>query len=357
MKNYSIYIIVAAAVAILSSCGKTVVSGRFETVPSEKVVVAKTVEGTQMRTLDSIKIAKDGSFKYKAPIAKGQPDFVYFYYGEKKVASLALEAGDKVSVVCDTLGSWSVEGSEASAQLLRWENDYAAFVSKDRITAKDYIGFYRAGLRYVMANSKTIACVPAMFAKVGNVPLFSQSSDVLLFENVADSLETVYPDSKYVKAIRTEAVKRRQQLNLDNMVKAASEASYIDLNFDGIDGQTVSLSSLAEKNTTLLVFWDASDAGNKMFNKEVLEPIYKKYSSRGLKIYAVGLGADKASWAMVVREQNLPWVNVCDPYARSVSAYNVQQIPSVIMLHKGEIYHPSGASNGDLATEIAKILK
>lgn len=42
----------------------------------------------------------------------------------------------------------------------------------------------------------------------------------------------------------------------------------------------------------------------------VLLPVYDKYHSKGLEIYSVGVTADKALWASVVKNQNLPWINV-----------------------------------------------
>lgn len=77
-----------------------------------------------------------------------------------------------------------------------------------------------------------------------------------------------------------------------------------------MDGKEVKLSQNLGK-VTMLYFWSAT-ADQKMFNMDSLIPIYEAYHGKGFQIYAVSLDADKASWASAVRNQALPWVNVCD---------------------------------------------
>ncbi len=358
MKNYKFIVVVAAFAAILCSCSTAVVKGHFTAVPSSNELVVKSVEGSTMAVLDTVRIASDGSFKYSAKVAKGQPDFVYFYYGDTKVASLVLSSGDKVSVECDTLGYWTVSGSEECEALLERERALTAMAAKKVVTAKEFIDFYRESMKYVMNNSKSITCVPVLLSKIGDAPVFFQLSDGMVFNNVADSLETVFPDSKYIKVLRAEGAARCRQLEFDTMIRTAGEASYIDLNFDGIEGKPVVLSEVAEEGkATMLVFWSAADAANKMYNQEVLLPLYKKYASRGLNIYAVCVGCDKASWAVVVREQNLPWTNVCDQAGRSIRVYGVQQVPTAYILNDNLMTRAESVDYASLDRELSKILK
>lgn len=349
--------IMAAVAATFVSCDKASVSGSFDAVPSGRVLTAKTVDGAQMRTVDTIKIADNGSFKYAAKVTKGQPEFFYLYYGDTKVASLLLEHGDKVTVSCDTLGSWTVEGSMACQQLRDREAELAAFTAKGRITAKDFIEFYRKSLRFVLSNTHSLVSVPVLFSQVGQSPVFCQPTDGIVFNNVADSLETIYPESRYVKILRNEGALRCRQMEINTMLQTAAEAPYVDLNFDGMEGKSIALSSLAQDYPTVLVFWDVTQAADKMFLKDVMEPVYRKYAARGLKVYSVGMGADKTTWAMVVREQNLPWTNVCDPSARSINVYPMTQTPCVYILSDGKLIKPSTNNVNDLQFELNKVVK
>ena len=73
--------------------------------------------------LDTVKTDASGKFSYKVNVEKGQPEFLYVYHNDKRVASLLLEAGDKVNVTADTLGNYTVEGSEESARLALVERE------------------------------------------------------------------------------------------------------------------------------------------------------------------------------------------------------------------------------------------
>ena len=77
-----------------------------------------------------------------------------------------------------------------------------------------------------------------------------------------------------------------------------------------------------------------------MFNLDVLKPVYDDYHKKGFEIYQVALDTDKAGWANVLKEQNLPWINVCDglgagsPY---VLLYNIGALPSTFIIADGEL--------------------
>jgi peroxiredoxin len=77
-----------------------------------------------------------------------------------------------------------------------------------------------------------------------------------------------------------------------------------------------------------------------MFNNDLME-IYNKYKSAGLEIYQVSIDTDKTAWATAVKEQNLPWISVCDGKGAAsiaVATYNVTAIPSMFVFNrKGDI--------------------
>ena len=119
-------IMLAAAVFAVAACGsKAKIDGTLESAPSSEVIV-KLLEVNRYEVLDTVKTDAAGKFSYKVAVEKGQPEFVYLFYKDTKVASLLLETGDKVRVSADTLGKFTVEGSEESAKLAQIEQDYAA---------------------------------------------------------------------------------------------------------------------------------------------------------------------------------------------------------------------------------------
>ncbi len=356
MKNYRLVVLAALLVAGLSSCNKAVVEGRFTAAPASGTVIAKTLDGASMKTVDTIKVKGTG-FRYSVKLVRNQPEFIYLYCGQTKVASLLLNVGDRVSVECDTLGSWTVSGSEECEKLRQNEMELAAINALPSISLKKYIEYYRKMTKYVVENSGSMTTIPVLFSKIGETPVFSQATDAVVFRNVVDSLTQRYPDSKYVKMLLNETKARTDRMALKTLLESADAQSYPDVKLPGMDGENHSLVEYAGGEPVLLVFWDANDALNKMFNLEVLLPVYEKYVSAGLKIYAVNLNADKSTWAMAVKEQKLPWMNVCDSYGKSVDLFGVTSVPMAIMLTDDGLQRVSDVSKPSLEKAIAKVLK
>lgn len=344
MKSFRFTAMVAAAVlAAACSSDKATVTASITDAPNSALLL-KQLNGTAVELLDTVRTDAAGTLAYKVKVQPGQPEFVYLYKGETRLASMLLEAGESVKVVADTLGNYSVEGSEGSALLKQGDDAYRAF--KTRITAlsnegaapseiaKEYISHYRESVKFVMTNCKSLSVIPVLYEGGSDAPTFGSLNDAFIFRRVCDSLATVYPESKYVKALEKETVRREQLFNLSNSLNTATEAAYPNLTLPGVDGKPVELGSLDAK-VKLVYFWSASDATHKIFNQDVLKPLYAQYASKGLEIYAVGVGADKVEWAQTVKAQELPWINVNDGLgtaSRALYLYNVQHVPACFLV-------------------------
>ena len=211
-----------------------------------------------------------------------------------------------------------------------------------------------------MENSKSLTSVPVFYQVLGdNLPVFGQITDAIHFNNISDSLETVYPESKYVKALRKEAEIRLSQMQLNARLGAAEEIGYPDITLPDVKGDKKRLSDVDAK-VVILHFWTATEAVQKMFNMDVLAPVYEDYHKKGLEIYQVALDPDKVTWANVVREQKLPWTNVCDglggnsPYT---TLYNINALPATFIICDGELVEGRVVDEKSLRKTIAKLLK
>ena len=359
MSRFSKSVIFLAAAALIAACTPTArIDGTIGTAPSSEVIV-KLLDVNRYEVLDTVATDAAGKFSYKVEVEKGQPEFVYVFYKDTKVASLLLEAGDKVAVTADTLGSYTVEGSEESQKLAQVEKDYAAALTKlndialrmeaasgaeadelRRALGKEYVEYYRNCVRYILQNSKSLTVVPVLYQSFGaDLPVFAQTTDAIHFINVSDSLATVYPDSKYVKALRKEAERRYNYLELESYIQNAEAIGYPEIELPDINADKIKLSEVDSK-VIMVYFWSASNAGQKMFNLDVLKSLYDDYHKKGFEIYQISLDVDKAIWARVVKEQKMPWINVCDsrgsdsPYR---IAYNVGSLPAAFVIADGEL--------------------
>lgn len=307
--------------------------------------------------LDTLKLGASGSFSGTVKVAQGDPQFVDVLYNGKKIAALLLQAGDKVSVKADTLGNWTVEGSEECVKLAKVEKDYAQFLkdvvaissqavdeasqkkASQELSAK-YVQYYRSCVKYVLENTHSLTSVPVLFQQVSeDFPVFSQQTDAIHFRNLCDSLKTVYPASRYVAALEKEAVKRENVLGWQTKLQSAEALGFLDIVLPDVNGKKVALSSVDSK-AILIHFWSATDASHKMLNVEGLKPLYEKYHSRGLEIYSVCVDIDKANWALAVKNQNLPWINVCDGLGADspvLRTYNITNIPTTLLILDGAV--------------------
>ncbi len=387
MKNMSriTKIIFGAAVALsVAACGgsdeanqKAEINGTLASVPSSEVVL-QMLDVNRLVVLDTVKTDAQGGFRYEIDIKKGNPEFLYVYAGGKKAVSLLLEAGDDVNFTVDAQGNVNLDGSEESVKFMQVEKEHngmvemfaqmsaqyesAAADQQDALAKQmtdEYIKYYKNSLRYVLANTGSMTSIPVLYRNLGELPVFSQTTDAIIFNQVADSLSVKYPESKYVKSLRNMADARMENLKLEARVNEAETVGYFDIELPGLDGKMKKLSE-AESKVTLLLFWSAAQGAQNKFNSDVLKPLYEKYHAKGFEIYQVSLDVDKVMWATTVMGQDLPWVSVCDtrgaasPY---VAAYNLQALPVPFLISNGEIQNVSLKDKNELEKAVAALMK
>lgn len=381
MSRFSRFLFIAAAAVFAAACSNGAkIEGSLKGAASSDIVV-KLLNVNRYEVLDTVKTDAVGNFTYKMDVTKGQPEFVYLFHKDTKVASLLLEAGDKVKVQTDTIGNFTVDGSVESEKLAQVEKNHAAAYdrletlveelavadaakAKDLQTAigKEYLKYYRESVRYIMENSRSMTVIPVLYQNFGpELPVFGQGSDAIHFKNAADTLEMVYPDSKYVKALRKEADTRFSYLEVAALLSNAQEVGYPEIELPDVQGNKVKLTDVeSNAKVTMLFFWNPSNASQKMFNIDVLKSVYADFHKRGFEIYQVAIDPDKATWAKVVKEQALPWINVCDglgaqsPY---VLHYNLAALPAAYIISGGELVDGQVVDEKSLRKLLNNLLK
>lgn len=362
MRNFSI--VLAAVLAIAACTNGARVDCTVSDAPGSTVFV-RQLDMNSYKLIDSVRTDASGRMHCTVPVKAGEPEFVYLFHNDTRIASLLLERGDRVSVVTDTLGHATVSGSPESEALAGTEAASARFAAAMLSTedpselARIYIDHYRESMRYVLEHPHSLTVVPVLFEQLdAATPVFSQYTDAILFRRAADSLAAVYPDSRYVKALDKEAARRQGELTLQGMISGAGQAGYPDVEMPDNTGNRKSISGLGSK-AVIVHFWDSSIAENKMFNLEVLLPLWDKWHDRGLDIYAVDVNPDKSGWASVVKAQQLPWVNVNDGLGavQAVNLYNVQAVPSSYLIVDGDLSAAVLSGEKSLEAELARVLK
>ena len=385
MSRASKFISLAAIAFAAISCGGSEqaadvakVEGTIEGAPASEIVIGK-LDVNKLVILDTLTTDQDGKFKYELELKKGAPEFVYVYYEGSKVASLLLDADDEVAVTVPVEGVASVEGSEESAKLMQVElehaemsalfADYAAQLEAATSKAKydkvvrqmtdSYREYNKKSIKYVMENSHSLTVVPVLYRTLGELPLFTMSTDAVLFNSIADSLMTVYPESKFVKSLKADADARMAELDLLRRLEMAEEVGYIDIALPDLDGTVKKLSEVDSK-VVLLYFWTSSSASQNNYNIDVLKKLYKDYHKKGFDIYQVSLDVDKVHWATTVMGQDLPWTNVCDirgAASEYVTLYNLQALPAAFVISNGELVDGEIVDEKSFRKLLGKLLK
>ena len=318
----------------------------------------------QIKPVDTVKTSADGTVKCTVAMPDAQPEFYYLVYKGNKLASLVLKAGDKVNVKVDTLGKeLSVEGSQESVLLGQYEKGLAkvsaefetmatqkeaAFAKKDAKEAmlvnkqmsKAYVDYRKGLIKSIMENPYSFANINALYHSIAQqLPVFSAENDFLLFQRVHDSLATLYPASVYLKSLEGQIQSSMNAIEMIDKINQAKETSFPNLSLPDINAKNVELSSL-EGKPFILMFWTITEPSQKMFNNDLKE-VYHKYKNSGLEVYQVSLDSDKTAWATSVKEQELPWISVCDGkgvMSPAVSTYNIVSVPTMFVFNaKGDI--------------------
>lgn len=365
---------------LVASCAKTPtarINATVEGANDTSIVIYKLVFN-HLQTVDTVRTDAGGRFDYKVKLTGNAPYFYYLYYGQSPVASLALLPGDKVTLTSSASGQYEVEGSqessflkevntnlaEASAKMDKVlegvnQEDEASVKAGNAALSKIYVDYKRTALKFVMQHPYSIASAVTLFQKFGEeLPVFNEASDVIVMNQIKDSLATVYPSSEFVVALRDEVERRSNILSLSNRLESAEAVSFPDIVATDVEGNTQYLSAFDGK-VIVLSFWSVAQDAHKMFNNELAD-IYNKYHERGLEIFQMGLDVDKPTWAAAVKNQKLPWVNVNDGLgvdSPAVVAYRVDHVPYMIVMDReGAIIGTDVYDGQQLAKLIEKAL-
>jgi len=235
----------------------------------------------------------------------------------------------------------------------------AMAIQLNRELGNVYVEQYRQALRFITENPRSLIGVSALNQQLPNgLPVFSRDEDAFRYKTVFDSLVVYYPNSEYVLALRDEYERRFQYLELQNKMEQAGELGFIDIHLPNTTAEPVALSSL-KGNVILVYFWISADKEQLMYNNELKE-LYEKYNKKGFSIYQIALDTDKTVWARTVKEQQLPWVNVCDGLGRmspALQAYNIKNLPTAFLINKNGDLVATNIANKDIAKKVNELCR
>ena len=313
-----------------------------------------------IRPADSASIKMDGSFKLKDRIE--QPTFYNLHLGNQKIIPLLLNPGDVAQVQSDADGfssGYSISGSYESVQIQdlnltlsrtirsidslqkllgnnpEIDDEFMAMINESYQEVID--AQRKKNVKFVLDNRDNMVAIYALYQRIGEDFVLNRNRDIQMLKITAQILDTIYPESEHVKALKRNAAQLEQDLyseKIRNLI-TNSESTTPEIRLPDPFGDTISLQSLKGK-VVLLSFW-ASWNEESVADNIPLKDIYKAYHSSGFEIYQVSFDNEFQPWMRAIQYDELPWINVSElSYPESIvgSLYNVTELPTTYLIDR-----------------------
>ena len=374
MKNTFLALLCATLFCCSCSNNDVRVGGKFFGLTAKSVYLEQMTASGQT-IIDSVELAKDGSYRFVIKNAPKTPSIYNIIYNNERIP-LLLTAGESVTVgsLGSVLANYTGSGSEESELLREFNREYitgmqelnakvAAYAEAGESLKTEIAQLYTAKLReikrnqisFIIKNKSSIAAVYALYQRLPDEKyLVNSESDLIYFRTVADAVSKRYPTSPFVVTLRNDVARMEAQTSLLNTIE---ERDYPDIVADDMYGKQVKLSEL-EGNVILVDFW-AAELGNSNALNADLKNIYEKYEADGFRVYQVSFDTSKATWIKAVQEQKLPWVSVCDFRGQAspiMGVYNVRSLPSNYLIDRNGRIVAKNVYSDALEEQLKKIL-
>ncbi len=352
---------------LLLSCSrgeKVEITGFIEN--ADKGMIYLDEQGiSEIRQIDSVRLKKDGSFRLKDRIEN--PTFYNLHTGNQQIIPLLLTPGTSAEIQADMLdfiNGYEIYGSEESLYLLEMNRTLA--VTKRQVdsirkvlqenpdageeftlelaASYDEIiqGQRRYSIQFILEHMTSMASIYTLYQKIDdNNFVLNENRDIQLVKITSESLDTIWPGSEHVQALKRDAANLEENLYSQRWRQVVEnvESTFPEIRLPDPNGDTIALSSFKGK-VILLSFWASWDQASVSHNIP-LKAIYDSYHSRGLEIYQVSFDNEREAWVNAIQFDELPWVNVSElsyPESSVAHVFNLEELPVVFLIdRKGEI--------------------
>ncbi len=352
---------------LLLSCSrgeKVEITGFIEN--ADKGMIYLDEQGiSEIRQIDSVRLKKDGSFRLKDRIEN--PTFYNLHTGNQQIIPLLLTPGTSAEIhadIQDFINGYEIYGSKESLYLLEMNRTLA--VTKRQIDSIRKVlqenpeageeftremaasyderiqGQRRYSIQFILEHISSMASIYTLYQKIDdNNFVLNENRDIQLVKITSESLDTIWPGSEHVQALKRDAANLEENLYSQRWRQVVEnvESTFPEIRLPDPNGDTIALSSLKGK-VILLSFWASWDPASVSHNIP-LKGIYSSYHSRGLEIYQVSFDNEREAWVNAIQFDELPWVNVSElsyPESSVAHIYNLEELPVVFLIdRKGEI--------------------
>jgi peroxiredoxin len=312
--------------------------------------------------IDSIRINKDGSFRFKLFIE--QPGLYIIKSENGKIINLLISLGEKIKIDADYLEidkKYSISGSPDSEflrqlveklsdtrnQLKVLDATYRNSTNLTEFQANEYFNRRNEiikdqrdfSISFIIGHLSSMASIYALYQKFSPEELvLNENRDIQYMKILADTLSVKYPESDFVNTFINDArTAEKRYKNLIGLQKKILEGQngFPDISYPDASGNLKSLSSLKGK-TVLLYFWSVYSDVTKQINPDI-EKTYRKYKSQGFEVFAVCIDKTRDNWLKMIKFDELSFINTIGPEfpdSDAANAYNMRSVPTNYLLDK-----------------------
>ncbi len=298
---------------------------------------------------------------------------------------------DSISITAnhsDVFTDFNIEGSESSLilkqyffdrlniinQLNETQKKLQALPFKKQIERENLIlesqviknAFNKLKTDFILNNKNS----PAIFLALYDISDPVTEYDML--EVIAESISNNFSNTVFQQQAIMRINKAKQQIAMIEQQSAMQEqqknamknaglfvgGNAPELTYSGVNGESISLSSLKGK-VVLLDFW-ASWCGPCRKENPFVVNLYNKYKNRGFDIYSFSLDNNKEKWIQAINQDQLIWKNHVSDLKGWQSAgaakYMIKSIPQTFIIdRKGKIAE-IGLRGAELEQKILELL-
>lgn len=340
---------------------------------------------TETRIIDSVKLDKEGSFKFEKP-SLGYSEF-YLLRLDNQSINLIIDSTETITVNAPKATfarDYTIEGSNSSIKIKdivfaqnKLSQSIGAFkkkYDKKELSQEQYISSVQEAVNEYKDKAKeliysdyaNLAAYFALFQKVDGYLIFDpyEKKDLNVFQAVAtvwDQYKSNSPRAAHLKEFTLNALAEVRQIasqekalkNLEAK-EVTDQSTYYNITLPNIQNQNVSLSSLQGK--VVILDFTVYQAEFSPSHNILINDVYSKYKGN-VEVYQVSFDSDSHAWQNSA--VNLPWICVRDERSLGselIRKFNLEGFPTIFLINKkGELVKRISPKD-NLAAEVQKLL-
>lgn len=362
MKHFFFWGLTLLVMASCSNKNTVKINGEIEGAGKQTVYLDQ-VNVDHIITVDSTRTNNNGRFSFKTEVK--EPAFYTVRVGKQESLTLLAEPEKDIHITGNFKNlsrNYQIEGSEGSlwiklltrqlqktqGKLDSLRKSYTALPAEEKFNAEraaleaewdsTLVNQVRFSRSFIIQHAVSPASYYALYQKIDNNNfILTPENDLQSYRIVATSMNALYPESQYTKALlahHEQIMKQLKSQKIREMI-VNSDNNLPEIDLPDLKGDSIALSSLRGKYI-LLDFTVLNADGSEAYIKE-LKNIYNKFKGQGLEIYQVCLDPNKLLWEELVRRYGINWICVRDGgglQSQAAAVWNIQQVPANYIINK-----------------------